>query len=202
MGEAKDFRVGQRPSQLLLYLVQILYFLGREGQTFLLVVLLQVVNVPYRLRFVIHGEHRLVQPFVHTLQHRVVVGFTRTYREILLYARNALQVHVLRYLDGVGAPRRYHLSARADEITVNMVGLHRRRVAIEPAQFLDFFLRKLMVNLGCYHALRRGLEKKNHTFMSFYCCLPDAYLYNRCKLTNFFRHIGGLVGKTFFMQCF
>ena len=167
LGEAEYLGVGQRPSQLLLYLVKVLYFLGRQGQTFLLVVLLKVVNVLNRLGLVVDGEHRLIQSFVHALQHGVVVGVLRVYGEILLYARNTLQIHVLGYLHGVRAPRRYHLAARAYEVTVDTVDIHQCGVSVQPAQFLDFFLRKLMVNFGRYHAFRRGLEKKNHTLSCF-----------------------------------
>ena len=165
LGEAEYLRVGQRPSQLLLHVVKVVYFLGRKGEAFLLVVLLKVVNVLDWLRLMVHCKHLLVKPFIHALQHRVVLCVLRAYGEVLLYARNAFQVHVLGNLDGVRAPRCYHLAARAYEVTVHVVGLYQRGVAIEPAQFIDFFLRKLMVHFSGNHTFRGGLEKKNHTFM-------------------------------------
>ena len=69
--KAEDFAVCQRAAVLLLNLLQILDFLGREGQAFLLVVSGQVFHIFDGLWLDVHREHTLVQTFVYTLQHRV-----------------------------------------------------------------------------------------------------------------------------------
>ena len=71
LGKAENLGVGQRPSVLFLHLVQIFYLFFRERETFLLVVGFQVVHILDGLRVMLHGENLLVQPVVHTLQHRV-----------------------------------------------------------------------------------------------------------------------------------
>ena len=174
LGEAEYLRVGQRAAQLLLYRVQVVYLLGREGEALLLVVFLKVVDVLDGLGLVVYGEDALVKPLVHALQHGVVVGVGRAYGEVLLDARNAIEVHVLGNLHGVRAPGRHHLAAGAYEAAVYVVGLEQLGAAVQPAKFFYFFLRELMVNLGRYHALRRCLEKKNHNFGYFIFVVSDG----------------------------
>ena len=67
LGEAEDLAVCQRTAVLLLQSVQVFYLLGTEGQTFLLVVFLQVLNVLDGFRLDVDGEDALVQTVVHTL---------------------------------------------------------------------------------------------------------------------------------------
>ena len=115
LGEAEYLGVGKRAPQLAFNLVQILNFFLRKGQALLLVVLFKVFDVLYRLRLVVDGEYGLVEPVVHPLQHRVVVGILARHGEILFDAGYAMEVHVLRYLHGIGTPRSDHLAARSDE---------------------------------------------------------------------------------------
>ncbi len=151
--EAEDLAVRQRPFQLLLYLVQIVDLLGRERQTLLLVVFLQVLHMLDGLRLSHNGEDALVEAFIHALEHGVVVGILARHGEILLNARDAVQVHVLRYLHGVRTPRRDHLAPRAYEEAFLLAAFQQLRIAIQPTQFVDLLLIQLVVNLGCYHTL-------------------------------------------------
>ena len=151
--EAENLRVGQRAAELFLNLVQILYFLGRQRQTFLLVVFLKVVNVLDRLRLVVDGEDILVESVVHSLQHWVVVGIFAAYGEVFLYTRNAVQIHVLCNLNGIRTPGGYHLAARAYEISAEAVFFYECGIAIKPAQFLYFLIIELMVSFSSNNAL-------------------------------------------------
>ena len=73
LGKPEDLGIGQRTTILFLYLMEILYLLGRKGKSFLLVVLFQVVYVLDGLWLDVDSENILVQPFVHTLQHGVML---------------------------------------------------------------------------------------------------------------------------------
>ena len=53
--------------------MQIVHFLGRQSQTFLLVVFLKIVDILDGFRLVVDGKDFLVQTFIHTLQHGVVL---------------------------------------------------------------------------------------------------------------------------------
>ncbi len=151
--EAEHLRVGQRSAQLLLDFVQVFYFLWREGKTFLLVILLEVVDALDRLRLVIYGEHVLSDAVVHALQHRVVVSVGRAHGEILLNTRNAVEIHVLCYLNGIRTPRSNHFTAWSHEETLEAVCLFEHGVSEEPTKFVNLIAVELMVNLCCYHAL-------------------------------------------------
>ena len=168
LGKSEDFGVGERPPVLLLYLVQILYLFGREGESFLLVVLLQVVHILDRLRLVVHGEDILIQPLVHALQHGVVVRLFTAYGEILLDTRNAAKTHVLGNLNGIGAPRCNHLAAGTHIKSLQSVNTQAGGIAVKPTKFVDFLLIGLMVNLSRNHVLIQSLEKKNHSSLYFY----------------------------------
>ena len=160
--ETKDLAVGQRTAYLLLHIVEILDFFGREGQTFLLVILFEVFYMFDGLGLMVHGEHILVQPVIHALKHGVVVSVFRTYGEVFLYTRNAVETHVLCNLYGICAPRSDHLTARSHEESVDAFALDKLCLTIQPAQFINFILIELMVNCCCYHALLRSPEEKNH----------------------------------------
>ncbi|MFS6559573.1 hypothetical protein VPJ68_29670, partial [Parabacteroides distasonis] len=64
-------------------------------KTLLLVVFLKVLNVLDWLGLDVDGENVLVQPFVHALQHGVVLGVLAAHWEIFLDAYNAFDAHVL-----------------------------------------------------------------------------------------------------------
>ena len=113
LGESEDFRIREFAAQLALHLVEILYLLWAQRQSFLLVVFLQVLDVENGGRLDFHGEHLLVQTFVHTLQHGVELSILAVHREILLYSVHAMDGHVLSDLHGVCTPRSDHLSTGA-----------------------------------------------------------------------------------------
>ena len=121
--KAKDLTVGERTSVLLLNLMEVGYLLGAQCQSLLLIVLLDVLHMLDRLRLVVDGEDGLVQSIVHALQHAVVLSCLAGYGEELLYTRNAAETHVLRDLNGICTPRRNHLTARTDEVSVELLGV-------------------------------------------------------------------------------
>ena len=73
MREAEYFGVCQRAPEIFLYLLEVIHFLLEKCQTFLFIVCLQVFDVYNRFRLPVGCKYILVQPLVHTLQHRVVV---------------------------------------------------------------------------------------------------------------------------------
>ena len=123
LGESEDFGVGQRPSVLLFYLVQVFYLLGGEGQPLFFVVFLDVLHMPDRLWSVVYGEDILVQTVVHALQHRVVLGILRTYGKVFLNTRNAAKTHILGNLNGIRAPWGDHLAAGAYIVALQFLGV-------------------------------------------------------------------------------
>ena len=113
--------------------MQVFYLLGTEGQTFLLVVFLQVLNVLDGFRLDVDGEDALVQTVVHTLQHLVVLGVLAVNGKVLLDTADAFQTHVLGNLHGIGRPWRDHLAARTDKVAGQTVAVCQLCVAVEPA---------------------------------------------------------------------
>ena len=160
--ETEDFRVGQRPSVLLFQLVQIGHFVLAEGQSFLLVVLLQVVHILDGLRLVVYGEDVLAQTVVHALQHGVVFGLLRLHGEVLFYTRNAVKTHVLSNLNGIRTPGSDHFAAWSHEESIQRLGFFGRSVAVKPAKFVDFIQVRLMVDLCRNHGLGGSSKEKNH----------------------------------------
>ena len=157
--KAEHFGVGQFAAQLLLDVVQVVDFLGREGQTFLLVVAFQVVDIFNGSRLDVDGKDVLVQPLVHALQHGVVVGVLIFYGEVFLNARNAVEIHVLRNLNGICTPGGNHFATGAYKVAFQLVCIFHGSAAIEPAQFVFLFGGELMVNLRCDDALSGCSEK-------------------------------------------
>ena len=74
-----------------------------------------------RFRLPVGCKYILVQPLVHTLQHRVVVCVLIFYGEVLFDAYDAVQPHILGDFYGVCTPRSNHLTARADEMSFQVV---------------------------------------------------------------------------------
>ncbi len=65
-----------------------------------------------------------------------------------------MQVHVLRYLDGVGAPWCDHLAPWADEKAFDTVGVNNCGVAVEPGEFGKLAVGERVVGLrGDYAVL-------------------------------------------------
>ena len=69
--KTEHLRISKRTTELLLHLVKVLYLLGRQCKTFLLVVLLEVLNVLNGLRLDVNGKDVLVKSVIETLQHWV-----------------------------------------------------------------------------------------------------------------------------------
>ncbi len=162
LSEAEDLAVGELAPELVLHAVQIVDLGGREGKPLLLVIAVEVVNVHDGRGLYVHGEYALVEPVVHALQHRVMLGVGVLYGEILLYTRNAAKPHVLGNLHGIRAPRRDHLAARPDVPAFQPVALQRLSLAVEPAKLFHLLRREGAAGLCGYHALLRGTEKQDH----------------------------------------
>ena len=112
--EAKDLTVGERAAELSLHAVEIVDLGGRKCQSFLLIVGVEIIDGANGFGRMVDGEKRFVQSVVDALQHRVVLLVGRG-GEVLFNARNAVEIHVLRDLNGICAPRSYHFAAGSDE---------------------------------------------------------------------------------------
>ena len=160
--ETEYLGVCQGTAQLTLHLVQVFNLFGAQCQTFLFVVCLQVGNLHNGLWFYVHAEEFLVQAvLVHALEHGVELGILALHGEVLLYACYALYGHVLGYFHGIGAPGCYHLTARTNEATLQMVCFQHFGLAIQPAQL--FYL-GLGQSLGAFRSndgLLRCLKEGN-----------------------------------------
>ena len=163
LGKAENLRVGERAPVLLLDVVQIADFLGRERQSFLLVVGFQVVDIADGFGLYVDREHVLVEPVVHALQHRVVVGIGRCHGEELFNTRNAAEAHVLCNLNGIRAPRRNHFPTWAHKESFQLLCIEQRGFAIKPTKSTGFFLTGGVINCRGNHGLLGSLEKKYHT---------------------------------------
>ena len=152
---------------MFLHSVQVFYLGRREGQSFLLVISLEVFYVEDGGRLDVDGEDALVQSVIHALEHRVMFRVGRSYGKILLYTRNAVEIHVLRNLYGIGAPGSYHFAARTYEPAFQRFTFFKNGVAIEPAEFLHFIGRELTVHFRGYDALLRSSKKQYHIFAEF-----------------------------------
>ena len=135
--------------------------ISAQGQTFLLVVFLQIGHVLDGLRLDVYREDVLVQSCVHTLQHRVVISVLTADGEVFLDALDALEAHVLRDFHGIGTPRSNHFTSRTHKESVHRLTANQCSITIKPAKFLDFLFIELMVHLRGNHALLRCLEEKN-----------------------------------------
>ena len=163
LGKAENLGIGERASVLLLYLVQIADFLGRQCQAFLLVVGFQVVDIANGIGLYVDREHILVEPVVHALQHRVVVGIGRRHGEELFNTRNAAEAHILCNLNGIRAPWRNHFPTRTHEESLQLLCIEQRGFAIKPTKSTGFFLTGGVINCRGNHGLLGSLEKKYHT---------------------------------------
>ena len=159
--EAEDFAIGQPAPQLLLHAVQIVYFLGREGQSLGLVIGFEVVNMADGLGGYIDAKKVLPQPVVTALEHWVDRGIGAE-GEVFFNAANAVEMHVLRNLHGISAPRRHHLFSRPDIASFERRQRRQCGAAIEPAQLVSLLGSETMGALGGYHRALRCEEKENH----------------------------------------
>ena len=71
LSEAEDLAVGELPAELTFHFVQVFYLLGRQGETFLLVVFLQVLDADDGVGLLVDGEDALVEALIEALKHGV-----------------------------------------------------------------------------------------------------------------------------------
>ena len=142
--------------------MQIGDFVGRQSQAFRLVIFLQILHMLDGLWFSLHTEHVLPDTLVHSLQHGVVLGFGTGHGEELLDTQNAVEIHILRHLNGIRAPGRHHFTAWPHIKSLQLLRRHQRGVAIEPAQPLQFVWLRLVVNFRCNYGFLLRFKKKNH----------------------------------------
>ena len=100
-----------------------------------------------------HVENLLVEPFIHPLKHRVVVGILAVNREILLNAADTLNRHVLGDFHCIRAPRGNHLTSGTNKTTGQRIGFLKRRLSVEPAQLGFFLVTDRMVDTRRNHTL-------------------------------------------------
>ena len=159
------FGVRQRAPKIFFYLLEVVHFLFGKCQPFLLIVFLQVFDVYNRFRLPVGCKYILVQPLVHTLQHRVVVCVLIFYGEVLLDAYDAVQPHILGDFYGVCTPRSNHLTARADEMSFQVVFTFGGGFSKKPAEFVAVCLGEFMITFYGNHTLGWCSEKKNHSYI-------------------------------------
>ena len=157
--KTKHFRISELTTELCFHSMQILDFCRRESQAFGFIVSLEVVDKLNGGRLEVDGENLLVQTLIHALQHGVVLCSGISHGKILLDARNAVQVHVLRNFNGIGAPRSNHFTARTYEKSVKRLAFHQFGFAIKPTEFAHFVSGEHMVHLCGDDALLRGFEE-------------------------------------------
>ena len=163
--ETEHLGVGQRTSQVFLYFLKVVHLLFGERQTFFFVVCFQVIDMDYRLRLAVGGKYVLVQTFIHTLQHRVTLCVFVFYGEIFFDTGDTVQTHVLGDFHSIGTPRSNHFTARADEMSFQVVFTFGGGFSKKPAEFVAVCLSKFVVTFYGNHALGWCSEKKNHTFI-------------------------------------
>ena len=165
--EAKDLTVGERAAELSLHAVEIFDLGGRKRQSFLLIVGVEIVDGANGFGRMVDGEKRFVQSVVDALQHRVVL-LLGCGGEVLFDARNAVEIHVLRDLNGICAPRGDHFAAGSDEEPVHPIAFDRGSFAVEPAKFFQFFGVEAMIGRSGDNASNGGAEKENHFEQVYY----------------------------------
>ena len=163
--EAKYFGIGQLASEVFFYLLEIIHLFFGESQTFLFVVCFQILDIYDGFGLTVGGKQILVKPFVHALQHGVVVGVFVFYGEVFLDAGDAAQTHVLGDFHSVRTPRSDHLAARTCEISFQVVFTFGGGFSKKPAEFIAVCLAEAAIALYGNHALGRGSEKKNHSYI-------------------------------------
>ena len=101
--KTENLRIGKRTTILFLQAVKIFNLLWAKSQTFLLIILLQIIHILNGLGLDVNSKNVLVQAIIHTLQHLVVLGILRVDSKVLLYTRNAAEAHILCNLNGIFA---------------------------------------------------------------------------------------------------
>jgi len=118
-----------------------------------------------RFRLAVGRKYVLVQTFIHTLQHRVVVCIFIFHREIFFDTGDTVQTHVLGDFHSIGTPGSNHLAARTYEMSFQVVFTFGGGFSKKPAEFVAVCLGKFVVAFYGNHALGWCSEKKNHTFI-------------------------------------
>ena len=116
--ETEDLAVCQLAAQLPLNLVKVFYLFGGQSQAFLLIIFFQILNLLNGCRFDIDREDFLIKTFIKALEHWVIISIFILNSPIFLNTFDAGERHVLRDLNGIGAPRGNHFPAGTYEIAV------------------------------------------------------------------------------------
>ena len=157
--EAEDLAVCELAAHVFLDGLEVFYFFLGEGEAFLLVVFLQVLDFPDGLCLESGSEDGLRESVVHALEHLVVLGRPGGYGKIFFDAADAGKSHVLGDFHGIRAPRSNHFLARAYEEAAEVCLVFGRCSAEEPAEAGRFVSRGGVVHLHGYDVLERGSEK-------------------------------------------
>ena len=165
--ETKDLTVGEGATELALHTVEIFDLCGRKCESFLLIVGVEIVDRANGFGRVVDSEKRVVQSVVNSLQHGVVLLLGRG-GEVFFNARNAVEIHVLRDLNGICAPRSYHFAAGSDEEPFHTIAFDRGSLSVEPAKFFHFFGVEAMIYRCGDDASYGGAEKENHFELVYY----------------------------------
>ena len=162
LGETEHLAIRQRSSELGFYLLQVVDFLGREGEALLFVVGGEVLDGLDGLGRDVDGEDVLVEGRVEALQHRVVVGVRAADSPVFLDAADAGDTHVLGDFDGIGAPGSNHLATRADVAAFGSCRAQTFGLAEQPAELADDGIGRLVRDFGGNNRLIVRTEEENH----------------------------------------
>ena len=118
LSKAEYLAIGKFATKLTFDAMQIIDFLFRECQSFGLVVAVKILDKLNRLRLDADFKDTLVESFIHSLKHRIVLGILVLNREILLDTHNTFDTHILGNLYSICTPRSNHLATWANEIAL------------------------------------------------------------------------------------
>ena len=133
--EAKHLRIGEPTSQLLREFFQISHFFRTKGESLLLVVGSNIINLNRGERFYSYSKYILSQALIFFKEHGVKVGKVGRYLVEFLYTADALNIHILGNLYSIGTPRSNHSRTRAYESPFKGLICELLGIAKEPFEF-------------------------------------------------------------------
>ena len=182
LAEAEHLAVCEAAAQLCRKVLQILDLFRRECQPLATVILLKIGYVLDRVGSMVYLENILVQTAIEPLQHLVVSSILTLHGEILLYALQAADVHILGYLHRGGAPGSYHLAARPDKPSFNLLLVGFLGARKKPLKGIDSLLWLVINCLNCNDATSVASEEQYFHLSYFVAANLAKYVILRCDL--------------------
>ena len=129
-----------------------------------------------------HREYLLVEAAVEPLQHLVVGSILPFHREVLLYALQSGDVHVLGNLHGGGAPGGNHLAAGAHKETLYLIRIGLLCARKKPLKGINSLLWLVINCLDCNDAACVASEKQYFHLERFVAANLANCVISRCDL--------------------